>query len=86
MRRRNLLSRNDDKVDAHRHGMRDPQAKRFSEQPLPAIPANGVAYLAGDAQPEPRHGKVVESAVDEQQVVAHGDARLVDRAKLMAGA
>ena len=86
MRRRNLLSRNDDKVDAHRHGMRDPQAKRFSEQPLPAIPANGIAHLAGDAQPEARHGEVVEPAVNEQEIVAHGDARIVDCAEFMAGA
>lgn len=80
------MARNDDEVDAPRRGVRDPQAKRFAQQPLPAISANGVAHFSGDAEPEPRRAKVVESAVNEQDIVAHGDARIVDGAKLMAGA
>ena len=45
-------------------------AKRFANQPLPAVAHNSVANLPGDRQAEPHVGQIVFTTVDHQDIVS----------------
>lgn len=57
------------------------QPERLADQPLEAVPSDGVAELPSNRQPEPAPSKSVRQAMQNYTHAARGVFRLEDRVK-----